>query len=355
MSSTPPDIDLELPYITHDLPGIGGRIRVKPSHFVVEEIPLYEPCGEGNHLYINITKENMNTRDVQLRLAKLFNLDPSLIGKAGLKDKHAVTTQTFSIPFDGERPEPSRVAELVTSELPVKVNWAKYHTNKLRAGHLKGNRFIITVTNVGSDALEKARLIAERIHQIGVPNYYGAQRTGSNGENIYQGWLILKDKKKLGDRWLRKYLISSYQSYLFNKCLALRVKLGLFTRLLRGDIAKKHETGGVFYIEDVESEQRRFDSKEVSFTAPMYGYKMMKARYEAGELEDRVLSMASVDYEELRRHGVKGTRRMGRVLPRIILEESSEGLRISFDLPKGSYATTVLREFMKNDYGGPIQ
>lgn len=349
MSGDLPEIDLELPYITEGYPGIGGRIRQKPSHFIVEEVSLYEPSGEGIHLYLNITKENMNTRDLQIRLAGLFNLDPSEVGKAGLKDKYAITTQTLSVVFDGDQPEPTDIISKIEEEIPVQVNWAKYHTNKIRAGHLLGNRFKITIIDTSEDALEKAQRIADRIHEIGVPNYYGVQRIGEEGENILQGWLILKGRKRLGDRWLRKYLLSSYQSYLCNRYLVKRIEKGLFTQLLKGDFAKKHDTGGVFIVEDPQTEQKRFEDKEISFTAPMYGYKMLEAKEESYVLEKEILDSVTITKQDFRKHHVKGTRRIGRILPEITVTKNPERLELGFFLPKGSYATTVLREFMKND------
>ena len=350
MSSDLPDINLDLPYITKDQPGIGGEIRVKPGHFIVEEVPLYEPDGTGIHLYLNITKEGITTRDVQIKLAELFHRDPSEIGKAGLKDKYAITTQNFSVVFDGVQPDPADVKRIVEAELPVTVNWAKYHGNKLRAGHLEGNKFTIVVSEIEDDALQTAREIAESIHQTGIPNYYGIQRTGKEGENIIQGWLILKGRKRLGDRWLRKYLLSSYQSYLCNRYLAERVEEGRFNEIIHGDLAKKHDTGGIFLVEDTETEQQRFANKEISFTAPMYGYKMRQAQYESSELEAKILDSVTITSEDFRKHHVKGTRRLGRILPEISVEEHPDGLQLSFMLPKGSFATTVLREFMKTDH-----
>lgn len=349
MSSDLPDINLDLPYITKDYPGIGGKIREKANHFIVEEVPLYEPDGTGIHLYLNITKEGITTRDVQLKLAELFELDPAEVGKAGLKDKYAITTQNFSVVFDGNQPDPEEIKKIVEDEIPVKVNWAKYHGNKLRAGHLEGNRFTIVVTHTDDDALVNAQKITDRIQQIGIPNYYGIQRTGKEGENIIQGWLILKGKKRLGDRWLRKYLLSSYQSYLCNRYLAERVEQGKFSELIHGDLAKKHDTGGIFWVDELETEQNRFINKEISFTAPMYGYKMRQAKYESNELETRILDSVTITSDDFRKHHVKGTRRLGRLLPYISIRENPEGLELSFTLPKGSFATTVLREYMKND------
>lgn len=344
-----PEIDLDLPYFTNEYHGIGGQIRKKPSHFIVEEVPLYEASGEGIHLYVNITKENMNTRDVQIQLAQLFKLDPSEVGKAGLKDKFAITSQTFSIVFDGAQPEPSEIASTIEQNISIKVNWAKYHSNKLRAGHLKGNFFKILITDPDENAIKKAENIAKKIHKFGLPNYYGVQRTGDRGENVLQGWLILKNRKRLGDRWLRKYLLSSYQSYLCNRYLAERVQKRLFTELLHGDVAKKHDTGGIFIVEDLETEVKRFYNREISFTAPMFGYKMREAKYEAAELEKMILDSVTISNDDFRKLSVKGTRRIARIFPEFKINEESEGISLSFFLPKGSFATTVLREFMKND------
>jgi len=298
-----PEINLHLPYITPELPGVGGKIRQKTKHFIVQEIPLYEPSGEGIHLYLNITKQDTTTRDIQIGLAKLFNLDPSQVGKAGLKDKYAIATQTLSVVFDGDQPDPE----------------------------------------------EKAQKIADKIHEIGIPNYYGVQRTGKEGENIKQGWLLLKNKKRIRDRWIRKLLLSSYQSYLCNRYLAQRVENEKYTELIQGDIAKKHDTGGEFHVEDLETEQKRFNNKEISFTAPMFGYKMREATDESGIFESSILNSVTITKKDFRKHHVKGTRRMGRILPEITLDTCEDGLMISFTLMKGSYATTVLREFMKND------
>ena len=341
------DIDLSLPYITKDLSGIGGKIRQQTNHFVVEEIPTYDPQGVGNHLYVNITKENLTTREIQLRLADLFEIKPEEVGKAGLKDKYAVTTQTFSVLFN-DRASPEEIMPIIENNIPVKVNWAKYHNNKIRAGHLQGNRFTILLTQADG-SVEEAKSIADRINETGLPNFYGVQRTGEEGENVYQGWLILKKKKRLGNRWLRKYLLSSYQSYLCSRYLVKRIEKELFTKILPGDIAKKHETGGLFWVEDSEIDQQRFDSKEISFTAPMFGYKMRKPKEESLALEEEILAEMGLDVQEFRAQRVKGTRRIGRVLPQITVSDHVDGIQLEFSLPKGGFATTLLREFMKNN------
>ncbi len=345
----PPRIDLSLPYITNELEGIGGKIRDRPEDFIVEEVPLYEPSGVGTHLYANITKKNQTTRDVQIELAKLFKLRTHNIGTAGLKDKNAVTTQTFSALIqNGMRAE--NATDLIESRLDVNVNWVSFHSNKLRAGHLIGNKFKITITGLRmptSKAADKAWGIAELIHKHGVPNFYGEQRTGRTREKIRDGWEVLLGEKRIKDKWERKFLISVYQSYLCNRYLAERVNRGLFDRLLQGDIAKKHDTGGIFWVSDVETDQPRYEVQEISFTAPMFGHKMSQPLGESAILEEEILAESEMSMDVFKKAKITGTRRFGRLAPRIDVAETSRGLQLSFMLPKGGYATTILREFMK--------
>lgn len=347
--TTKPTLDLSLPYITEGLQGIGGRLKKEPGHFIVEEIPLYEPTGEGTHLYVNITKENTTTRDVQLQLADLFELKPENVGKAGLKDKYARTTQTLSILLPNVDSTAEELQELIQGNVNFKVNWAKFHTNKLRAGHLLGNRFRITVSELElpvEEAYNRSLAVMDRIHLLGMPNYYGEQRTGEDGENIIAGLRILTGEKRLRNRWLRRYLISSYQSYLCNLYLSKRVRSG-YMGILEGDIAKKHDTGGLFWVEDKETDQERYTRQEISFTAPIFGYKMSQPAGESLEFEEKLLEASGVSMGLLRKNRVTGTRRLGRILPKITVEKSGDDLVFSFKLSKGGYATTVMREFMK--------
>ena len=347
---TLPPLDLSLPYITDGLEGIGGTIKACPEDFLVEEVPLYEPSGHGSHIYVNITKRNQTTRDVQTQLAKLFNLRPRNIGTAGLKDKHAVTTQTFSILVERNDVEAGEAMERIEDRLDVKVNWAKFHGNKFRAGHLIGNKFKIVITDLRmptSRAVERITRIADVIHRKGFPNYYGTQRMGKNGQNVHEGWEIIQGIRKINDRWLSKLMVSAYQSYLCNRYLAERVRRGLFGSALLGDIAKKHDTGGIFWVNNPEIEQARFDAHEFSFTAPIYGYKMSQPFGEPGRLEAEVFEESGVPMETFEGMKLTGTRRFGRLTPRIKVSETQRGVRLSFMLNKGGYATTLLREFMK--------
>ncbi len=336
---------VDLPYISESLPGIGGRLRARPEHFVVEEVPLYMPCGEGEHTFLWVTKRGVTSTYVRDTLARLFHVASHDVGMAGLKDRHAVTTQAFSVP--GVPPE--EAVRRVQEALPeVEVHWARRHRNKLKPGHLLGNRFRIVVVDTVPDAWERAQAIAAHLKRTGVPNYYGPQRFGRDGTNPERGRAALKGRGPR-DRWLRRFLISAYQAFLFNQYLARRVQEGLFTVLLEGDIAKKADTGGLFVVRDVAAEQPRYERGEIHFTGPMYGYKMWMAEGEAGRRERSILEQEGLTLESFRRAKVKGTRRLGRLwLADLSIERDAEGhLVFSFFLPKGAFATVVMREFMK--------
>ena len=338
----------ELPYITAELPGFGGQLKATTGHFVVEEIPLYEPCGQGGHLYVLLTREGWNTRDVAKALADLYGLPVRDIGYAGLKDRHARCTQAFSLPAlaPGD-------AGRINQELPFQVHWARRHTNKLKVGHLLGNRFRIKVSQLAvpaGEALARSRPIAQAIARRGIPNFYGAQRFGLEGRNVEKGRQALLNPRRRGDRWLHKLMISAYQAYLFNTYLVSRVDLGLFEQVLLGDIAKKSDTGGMFEVKDAQAEQPRYACGEIHFTGPLYGAKMWAAGGQAGELEAAVLSKAELTKEHFRQAGVAGTRRPGRLwLPAVEINCGDDTLSLAFSLPKGAFATVVLREFTKSD------
>ncbi|KMY69098.1 hypothetical protein AAU61_06155 [Desulfocarbo indianensis] len=339
----------ELPLITPGLIGIGGRIKEDPSHFVVEELPLYEPQGQGPHLYLRIERQGMTTRDLVQALAREFGLDANEIGYAGLKDKEARCIQTFSLPSASLAEE--EAARRVEESLGLAVHLAKRHQNKLKRGHLLGNRFRVLVSGVGPEALPCARAVAQELNQRGLPNYFGAQRFGLAGDNAEAGRRALKSKGPR-PKWLRALLLSAFQSDLFNRWLAQRIGEGDFERLLKGDIAKKTDTGGLFEVEDPAREQERLQQGAISYTGPIYGHKMRYAQDEAGEREKELLAAEGVSQEELKRAGLKGSRRLARLLPGTIEitaspQNEAPGLWFSFALPKGSYATTLLREFIK--------
>ncbi|GBD22825.1 tRNA pseudouridine synthase D [bacterium HR29] len=331
-----PDFDA-YPMLTGDLPGIGGRIRERVEDFVVEEVPAYLPSGEGEHLYLYVEKVGIATPQLVEHLRDAGGIPEAEIGTAGLKDKRAVARQWISIP----RRCQERAA--VLEELGVRILDARPHRNKLRTGHLAGNRFRVHI-RAARDA-ESARRILARLAAEGVPNYFGPQRFGREGENAVKGLAVLRGRR-FGPRWLERLLVSSVQSLLFNEWLAERMRRGLFDRFLEGDVAKKHATGGEFTVTEPETERERLLRFEISPTGPIFGRKMREAAGPARAFEDEILARYGLARQAFGRR--RGDRRFARVpLREWSVEPSPEGLWVSFALPKGAYATAVLREVMK--------
>jgi len=336
-----------LPFITPDLPGTGGEIKVEPDHFVVEEVPLYDPSGNGDHLFVSITRSGQTTQDVVQTIASALGIPARGIGYAGLKDKHARTTQVFSLPGV----QPDQITDL-DQRIDAKVHWAIPHNKKLRPGHLLGNRFTITVLNPAApDAMNRAESIIEAVDQRGLANFFGEQRFGTYGDNAEQGLAILTGKQKRpGAKWLHKLLASAYQSQLFNQYLTLRIERKLFDRILIGDLVKKTDTGGMFTVEDKPTDQERFDQREITFTGPLFGYKMRQPLADAAALEAEILQSSPVTAQQWRSNRVQGNRRAGRLfLAPIGLSSHQQGFTLGFFLPKGAYATILLREIIKSD------
>jgi tRNA pseudouridine13 synthase len=325
---------------------VGGEIKVEPAHFVVEEIALYEASGEGPHVYVQLTREGLTTRTLQQRLAQIFGLRDVDVGSAGRKDRQARTTQTFSLSLPNV--DEQTVASRIEASLPVEVDWVRRHRNKLRAGHLLGNRFEIVVLRPLPESLAMARRIIQALAERGLPNFYGPQRFGRYGDNAERGREILVTGKGPRKRWLRQLLAQAYQSELFNKWLVQRMARGWFERILAGDVAKKLDTGGLFEVEDAEIEWQRFKGNEITYTGPIYGSRMWWAGGAPGSLERSVLEQAGVTEEMLDRTHLAGSRRRARLLLNDLrIEPHPHGLLFTFSLPKGAYATTLLREVMK--------
>jgi tRNA pseudouridine13 synthase len=242
-----------------------------------------------------------------------------------------------------------QAAERIRHEMDVELLSVKRHQNKLKTGHLIGNRFTIVVVEAVDAGLALAERIATRLNETGLPNFYGEQRFGGDGQNAITGKEILNGKR-IRKHWLRKLMLSAFQSQIFNEWLVARIERGWFGEVLEGDVARKEETGGMFTVEDVETDQARFENREIAFTGPIFGKKMRKASGLPGALEEEILAREEVTLEQFSKARVNGTRRRACLfLNDLSFSRQPEGLRFSFSLPKGSYATTVMREFMKTE------
>jgi tRNA pseudouridine13 synthase len=228
------------------------------------------------------------------------------------------------------------------------------HGNKLRTGHVRANVFSIRVR--GGDP-GRARAAAGALAARGLPNFFGPQRFGAAGRNAAIGRALLRGeeteevRRAARDRFLRRLSISAYQALLFNRWLAERMADGLFAAAIPGDVLKKLDTGGLFQCEDPAADGPRVARFEVSPAGPMFGHRLRAAAGEALAREERLLRAEAIALADFARGGgeAEGTRRAARLPARIAVEDEGDGYRARFELPKGSYATVVLRELMKGE------
>lgn len=340
------------PLVTADLPGSGGAVKATPEDFRVDEVPAYLPSGAGPHLYLRIEKRGRTTRDALRALARALGLAEREAGYAGLKDKGAVTTQWLSFPAARD-PDPGALAALAGEGL--RVLEVSRHANKLRTGHLRGNRFRIRVR--GGD-LARARACAAALEARGLANFYGPQRFGAGGENARVGRALLAGeddpaaRRAARDRFQRRFLVSAWQSHVFNRWLAARLADGLLDAAVPGDVLKKLDSGGLFVCEDAGVDGPRVRRFELSPAGPMPGHRPRpQAAGEAARRIAAVLADEGVTEEHLRRAGgeAEGAWRAARLPVAIALEPDEGGYVASFELPRGSYATVLLRELTKEE------
>ncbi|MFO7766854.1 MAG: tRNA pseudouridine(13) synthase TruD [Pelovirga sp.] len=331
-------------FVTTELPGIGGSYKETPADFEVEEIALYPCSGVGEHLYLWIEKSGVSTPELISQLARGLQLNEKEIGYAGLKDSRALTRQWLSIPVAKQ----VRIDHLHLQQ--ARILDVQRHRNKLRPGHLSGNRFTICVRKLQGNATARAEAIFDRLQHSGVPNRFGEQRYGVLGNSARLGYLLLSNNHKefcrelIGDpqkishpgwkkaalayrqqdieqalgqlpgnmrteqRLLRdllrgktceqavyglskqrlRFFLSALQSSYFDQLLDARLLDP--GKLESGDIAYKHVNGACFRIEAAAMEQPRADSFEISPTAPLFGYKVMLAEQQPGMTERNLLA-----------------------------------------------------------------
>ncbi len=338
------------PFMTQSS-GIGGAIKKNIEDFFVEELPAYPTSGEGEHLFVLVEKRDMGTPDLVRYISRVLDIPQNEIGFAGRKDRWAVTRQYVSF-LAAQCPDPS----VLNSDF-VKVLDARRHKNKLKIGHLKGNRFRILVRDTVEGAAEIATELAQQIARCGVPNYFGDQRFGVTNQTDSDGFKLLRgektEKRLIGDAL--RFALSAVQSRLFNDWVRERLEDGLSQTVMTGDVMQVVESNGCFTVEDLVIEQARFETRETTITGPMFGPQMKAPQAEPAAREARVLERFGMTPASFQRYSklTAGTRRPMLLWPEELAVEVVEGgLEFRFALPSGAYATSVLREFMRADQNG---
>jgi len=332
--------------------------NASPRDFTVEEIPLYEFSGEGEHLVLKVRKKELTTWEMLEILSSHLGIRVRDIGYAGLKDKHAMTIQYISLMA-------THAPKLDSFEHEkIKILESTRHNNKIRVGHLKGNRFHLRFKKVLGVQRDMLDSVLKWIKTNGVPNYFGHQRFGIHGDNWMEGRQILLGEKKMRDRKTREFLISAYQSYLFNNWLSKRVEIcrlleefsesevervaGLaegtlqdskkqssFFKIIQGDVLMHYPYGRVFHAEDTVEESKRFDLRDISITGLIPGNKTKLSLGVSRDIES--------DFDESMAQS--GSRRYAWIFPSDIKSKyipERAHYELGFFLPKGCYATNIV-------------
>ena len=323
-------------------PPAAGVIRSEPEDFQVEELPLIEPAGEGNHLWLEIRKRGANTNWVAGQLARAAGVKPREVGFAGMKDRHGVTSQWFSIGMQ-EAADDDWNSWTIEG---VEFLQAQRHGRKLRRGTLAGNRFRIVVRQFEGDT-DKLLERIEQVNLAGIPNYFGPQRFGHGGRNVQRARDWLSGGARI-PRNKRSIYLSAARSYLFNQVLSARVERGDWDRLLDGDVAALDGSRSTFpcTLPD-ETLDRRCAEFDIHPTGPLPGRGDSGVAREAATLEQAVLENEMQLVESLARAGLDADRRSLRLKPgRLECELDDDSLLLAFDLPPGAYATSLLRELV---------
>ena len=315
-SISPPEFSLDFPY-AYGQPDASAKFRVEPEDFQVYETLGFEPVGEGEHVYLQVWKRGENTAWVAEKIAELAQVQVMDVGYCGRKDRHAVTTQWFSVYMPKKELEPDWAA--LSSET-IKVLLVSRHQHKLRRGDHETNRFIIRLRNfVVVDKTVFEQKIASLLAQ-GVPNYFGEQRFGRNANNLPEAHAILVEGKRIRDKQKRGLILSAARSYLFNQVLAARVLANNWQQLING-------------------ESESFPS------APLWGRGRSAATDEALAVEVTAMDAWAEWRDGLEHVGLLQERRA------LVLKPDAASwrwldndLELSFSLGSGEFATTILRE-----------
>lgn len=331
--------------ILGDLPPLGGRIKAVPEDFIVEELPAYEPTGTGGFLYLWVQKRDFPAERLAREIGHRLGIKPQDVGIAGLKDRRAVTRQWVSVPDSCS----DRLPDFDDDSL--RVLSVSRHGNKLRAGHTRGNSFQIRIRGLENESASELRRRTEALRALGLPNAFGPQRFGRDGETARLGWALVNGERPRLNPWLKKLACSAVQSDLFNDWLDRRIADGLSRVALEGDILAHSPRGGMFSCADPAAEQPRLDRFEVVPAGPMFGPKMLAAGSRALERERELLASRNLpDGWQPEGALFAGTRRRALVpVPDLAITEEGEGLTLGFSLPSGSYATVLLAELLGQD------
>ena len=330
----------------HGEPLVSGRVKHCPEDFLVDELMPVDFSGDGEHLWIRVQKLGCNTDWLAQAIAKAAGLKASAVSYAGLKDRHAITTQWFSLHLPG-LPDPDLT---VLDSDEVKILKSVRHNRKLKRGALSGNCFKLRIRDLIGDVTsldERLQAISEQ----GVPNYFGEQRFGFEMSNIDKALAMFQGQLRRLKKNKRSLFLSAARSWIFNQVLSQRVRDGNWNNRLAGDAFMLAGKSACFVDDASENLVQRLSSREIHPTGPLWGKGESMAALDCAELETTIASDNAALAEGLENAGLKQERRALRLMPENMqwtLQDSTT-LNLEFCLPSGAYATMVLREFMDQE------
>lgn len=334
---------LSLPRGSDTAASCSGQLREKAVYFEVEEHLPFSPEGEGSHVWLYVQKTDTNTDWLAQEIARFAGVSPVAVGYAGLKDRHAVTSQWFSVNLQG-LPEPDWLA---FENEQIKIIKAVRHSKKLKRGALAGNRFRLRLTNItGDQEIWQSNL--QTIAKQGVPNYFAEQRFGHFGNNLKKAEQWFAEGAEPKKRNQRSIIISAARSWLFNLVLAERIHQGNWNKMLAGDVMLLAGTRASYFVAETKDDvlEQRIKEMDIHPTGPLWGKGEAISKGDTLGLEQAVLTDWQDWQHQLEKLGLSQERRALRLFPQQFnwqfINETS--LLIEFELGPGSYATAVLRE-----------
>lgn len=339
---------MQIDHWQHQYPklGISAQLKSTPEDFQVTEILGYEPIGEGEHIYLWVRKTGLNTAYLAEQIAKFTQLPLRAVTYAGRKDKHAQTEQWFSVHFPGK----GEFDWATFNEPGAEILKSIRHNKKLRTGVLKGNRFNIMLRQLSKTSGIDARL--QQIQRSGVPNYYGSQRFGSTQHDPRGGNLILADKMLNGEairnKNKRSMAISALRSWLFNEVLHRRLQNDCFSQALAGDVMQLAGSQSFFCATHIDhSIKQRIAQRDIYLSAPLWGQGQLASQGAALQFENEFAQQHLSITNTLEELGLKQERRAINLFPNDLeWSITNDTLNLSFSLPAGTFATSVLRELL---------
>lgn len=326
-------------------PTLSGVIRTQPSDFKVDEKFAFDATGEGEHALLHIKKEDTNTDWLSRQISDLAGVRKVDVSYAGLKDRNAITTQWFSVWLPG-KPDPDW--SLLNSD-NVQILKTIRHNRKLRRGSLRGNQFTLIVRNVEGDASDLEQRI-NTIKQDGVPNYFGDQRFGIDGQNLEKAKIMFGGRREK-DRFKRSIYLSAARSAMFNDLLSHRVGMNKWSNAISGDVMLLDNSHSYFLAMEIdEAIERRLKEHDIHPSGPLWGRGELLSKGEVAKFESKLANKFEIFDTGLKNARLDQERRSLRLSVNDLQWKynlDNKLLELSFFLPAGGYATAVLREIVQ--------